>query len=138
LAALVLMTAQSARAATAFITFEDLATGPSDFFSAGPAQTITYPQATFTGGVILGNPFNLPAESFATPPNIYATAWFGTNLSSTLTITINPSFSTNEISFPVFNGRTDSQSYTVSAFDASNHLLTSLHFANIPPTGNSG
>jgi hypothetical protein len=139
IAALAVLVAQSAQAATAFITFDDLATGPDTFPAASPSpQTIIYPQATFTGGVILGNATNFPAQSFATSPNIYGTAWFGTNLSSTLTIAINPTFPTNEISFPLFNGRLVSQSYTVSAFDVSNNLLTSLDFLNIPSTTSGG
>lgn len=139
IAALAVLIAHSAQAATAFITFDDLATGPDNYPAASPSpQTIIYPQATFTGGVILGNATNFPAQSFATSPNIYATSWFGTNLSDMLTITINPSFPTNEVSFPLFNGLTTSQSYTVSAFDASNNLLTSQHLPNIASTTSSG
>lgn len=139
IAALAVLIAHSAQAATAFITFDDLATGPDNYPAASPSpQTIIYPQATFTGGVILGNATNFPAQSFATSPNIYGTAWFGTGLSATLTIAINPSFPTNEVSFPLFNGLTISQSYTVSAFDAFNNLLASQHLTNVPSTTISG
>ncbi|MEI9814897.1 MAG: hypothetical protein WDO18_20645 [Acidobacteriota bacterium] len=94
-----------------------IATGPSLFASAGPAQTIVVPNvATFTGGVILGNATAFPAQSFATSPNIYATAGFGSGLSSTLSIFINPAFgNVNEVSFPVFNGATQPISYVVTA-----------------------
>jgi hypothetical protein len=130
--------AQSAHADTAFLTFDDFPVGPPLFVLAGPAQTITYPQATFSGGVILGNESNLPAQSFGTPPNVYATSDFGTNLSETLHIALSPTFLTNEVSFPLFNGETFTQSYIATAFDASNNALVSQTLLNLPSNFNNG
>ena len=125
-AALALLITHSAQAATAFINFDDLPLGPMTFPEAMPSpQTITYPQATFSGGAILGYATYFPAQGFATAPNIYGTAWFGDNLLETMTITINPSFPTSEVSFSLFNGVIPSQTYTVSAFNASDMLLIS-------------
>jgi hypothetical protein len=100
-------------------------------------QTITYPQATFSGGAILGYATYFPAQGFATAPNIYGTAWFGDNLLETMTITINPSFPTSEVSFSLFNGVIPSQTYTVSAFNASDMPLISQQYV-IPGNGNTG
>jgi hypothetical protein len=128
--------AQSAQADTAFLTFDDRPVGPPIF--GGPAQTITYPQATFSGGVILGNATNFPAQSFGTPPNVYGTANFGTNLSETLHIALSPTFLTNEVSFPLFNGETFTQSYIATAFDASNNALVSQTLLDVPSNFNGG
>jgi hypothetical protein len=114
---------QSAQASTAFLTLDDRPLGPSMF--GGPAETIVYPQATITGGTLLGNPTNFPAESFATSPNAYGTTNLVPGYLETLTIAISPSFPTNEVSFPVFNGDVVTQSYTVAAFNASMNLLVS-------------
>jgi hypothetical protein len=120
-----------AHASVAFLTFDNLATGPSLFADAGPAQTIVYPQATFTGGVVLGDETNLPAQSFGTPPNVYGTASANVitgadpSLLETLKIAISPTFATNEVSFPLFNGNTVSVTYVVDAFSSSNALLAS-------------
>ena len=138
IAALALLITHSAQAATAFITFDDLPLGPMTFPEAMPSpQTITYPQATFSGGAILGYATYFPAQGFATAPNIYGTAWFGDNLLETMTITINPSFPTSEVSFSLFNGVIPSQTYTVSAFNASDMLLIS-HQYMIPGNGTTG
>jgi hypothetical protein len=112
---------QSVQASTAFLTFDDRPLGPPTF--GGPAETIVYPQATFTGGTILGNPTNFPAESFATSPNAYGTTNLIPGYLETLTIAISPLFPTNEVSFPVFNGDIVTRSYTVAAFNASMNLL---------------
>jgi hypothetical protein len=130
--------AQSAQADTAFLTFDDFPVGPPFFFQAGPAQTIIYPQATFSGGVILGNASAFPAQAFATSPNVYATSNAGTNLSETLHIALSPTFLTNEVSFPLFNGETSTQSYIATAFDASNNALVSQTLLNVPANFNSG
>jgi hypothetical protein len=119
---------QSAQAATAFLTFDNFPTGQSTFSAAGLEQTIVYPEATFSGGVILGNPTSFPAQSFATSPNVYGTASFnfgGQLLSETLTIALSPSFVTNEVSFPLFNGLTTTQSYTATAFNAAHNSIAS-------------
>ena len=140
LAALVIFAAfsqfsQSAQAATAFITFDDLPQGPSLFSQASPVpQTIVYPQATFTGGVVLGLPTAFPQQGFATSPNLYGTCSCAGLETLTITIT---SFPTTEVSFPVFNGQTFTQGYTVTAFDASNAIIGSQDLANVPSNGSS-
>jgi hypothetical protein len=139
--ALAVLITHSAHAATALITFDDLATGPDNFPDVPSPQTIVYPQATFSGGAILGNATYFLAQSFSTSPNVYGTAWFGNNLAETLTIAINSTFPTSEVSFPLFNGvvtgprhPSPNQSYTVSAFDALNTLLVSHQYI-IPANG---
>jgi hypothetical protein len=126
---------QSVQASTAFLTFDDRPLGPPLF--GDPAATIIYPQATFSGGTILGNPTNFPAETFATSPNVYGTTDGVTGYLETLTIAINPLFPTDEVSFPVFNGETFTQSYTVAAFNASMNLLVSQDFT-LPPNLTDG
>ena len=133
-----------AEAQTAFLTFDNLAQGPNLFANAGPTQTIIYPQATFTGGVVLGFETNLPAQAFGTAPNVYGTASASEipgadpSLLPTLTITINPSFLTNEISFPVFNGVTSVESYLVDAYNSSNTLIGSQTLSNVPTNQSGG
>ncbi len=141
-AVIMVLAATAANAGTILINFETVpveATGPSVFASAGPAQTVVVPGvATITGGVILGNESALPAQSFGTPPNVYATAGFGDSLSSTLTLTFNPSFGTvSEASFPVFNGDTASESYLITAFDGSTVVATQT-LSNLAPNLSSG
>ena len=136
------LSATAANAATILVNFETVPvepTGPSTFGAAGPMQTITVPGvATFTGGVILGNETNLPAQSFGTPPNVYATAGFGDiTLSSTLTIAFNAAFPVTEASFPVFNGATQVESYIIDAFNGAS-LVASQTLSNLPANGSSG
>ncbi len=117
---------------TAFVNFETvpvIAQGPSLFASAGPEQNIMVPSvATFSGGVVLGDATNLPAQSFGTEPNLYGTASAsfipGTDpsLLSTMTIAVDPSYTVGEVSFPLFNGYTATEGYTVTAFDASTQV----------------
>lgn len=110
----------TANASVMLVNFETVPpepTGPS-LFGVNSEQTIVVPNvATFSGGTILGDASNFPAQSFATPPNIYGTIGGVPTLLSTLTITIDPSFLLNEISFPLFNGATQVESYVVEAFD---------------------
>jgi hypothetical protein len=136
----ILLSALTANAGTLLINFEtvpSIPTGPSTF--GGPMQTIVVPGvATFTGGTVLGNASSFPAQSFATAPNIYATAGFGSSLSSTLTITLNPAFGTvDEVSFPLFNGATQLETYIVNAFDGAT-LVATQSFSNIPANTASG
>jgi hypothetical protein len=117
---------------TEFVDFENnpsIAAGPSEFSAAGPAQSIDVPGvATFTGGVVLGDETNLPALSFGTPPNVYATASTSVipaaspTLDSSVTVTIDPSFTLDEISFPLFNGMQAIESYNIDAFDGSTQV----------------
>lgn len=119
---------------TLLINFETVPvepTGPALFATAGAAQTITVPGvATISGGVILGDETNLPAQAFGTPPNVYGTAGFGDNLSSTLTISFNAAFPVTQVSFPVFNGATISESYSITAYNGAavvaSQILTNL------------
>jgi hypothetical protein len=110
-----------AGASTLLINFEAVPvepTGPGLFATAGAAQTITLPGvAAISGGVILGDETNLSTQAFGTPPNVYATAGFGHNLSSTLTITFNAAFPVTQVSFPLFNGDSISESYIITAYN---------------------
>lgn len=140
----ILLSALGANATTILINFETvptLPTGASTFASAGPMQTIVVPGvATFTGGVVLGNATNLPAQAFTTPPNSYGTANFDTGfpLSSTLTIALNASFGTvDEVSFPILNGSTRTETYIVDAFNGATMVATQT-FSNVASNTNSG
>lgn len=129
LCALLLAAAGTCYASTLVVNFETvppLPPGPSTFAAAGPAQTITVPDfVTFTGGVVLGDAVNFPAQTFATPPNVYATSSFGDpSLQPTLTISINPSFLVSEVSFPLFNGLTTPTSYVVNAFSGATQVAS--------------
>jgi hypothetical protein len=130
-----------AKADPLLINFETVPTGlsgPSTFAAAGPAQTILVPGvATFTGGVILGSETNLPAQSFATPPNVYATAGFGDGLSSTLTIALDAAFTATEVSFPILNGSTQPESYVVDIYNGAT-LVGSQTLTDVPSNGASG
>src|SRR5450432_3762297 len=78
--------------------------GPSIYVAVPGPQTIVTTPATFEGGVILGFATFFPAISFATVPNVYGSADFGNHLSNTITIAIDPAFTTTEVSFALFNG----------------------------------
>jgi hypothetical protein len=123
-----------ARGGTILINFETVPvepTGPSLFADAS-AETVVVPGvATISGGTILGNETLLPAQAFGTPPNVYATGGFGVaGLLSTLTISIDPAFSVGQVSFPLFNASTQTESYVIDAFDgatlASSETLSDL------------
>ena len=95
------------------INFDDQGlTGPSTFGAAGPAQvhtiTVDGVTATFTGGVILENTTNLPANQTA----LYGTANFGTGLSNPLTITFSQPITNFFLN--VYNGLTTNIDYVVS------------------------
>jgi len=111
--------------------------GPSIYVAVPGPQTIVTTPATFSGGVVLGFATFFPAISFATVPNVYGSADFGNNLSTALTITINPAFTTTEVSFALFNGETFNQSYTVNAFNGTT-LAASQTLNNVAPNFNSG
>src|SRR5271170_2082256 len=97
--------APNAHADTAvLINFETVPAEPAgpSVYSECTAATITVPDvASISGGCILGDANFFPALGFATPPNVYGTAGFGTTPSSTLTINISPSFTADEVSFPL-------------------------------------
>jgi PEP-CTERM motif len=141
LAAAVLCTSvAAAHAATAFVDFENTPTlpqGPSIYVAVPAIQTIDATVATFGGGVVLGLATFFPAISFASSPNVYGTADFGNQLARTLTIDVNSSFTTTQVSFALFNGETFNQSYTARAFDGAT-LVASQTLANVAPNFNSG
>lgn len=129
----------SAHAAVGLVDFDPPGTaqGPSIFVAVPGPQTIVTPEATFSGGVVLGLATFFPAIQFATSPNVYGTADFGHGLATTLTIAINPSFATTEVSFALFNGETLLQSYVVDAFNGGTKVATQA-VNNILPNFNSG
>ncbi len=142
-AAALILTAGSAispaSAATALVTFDPPATltGPSIYVAVPGPQTITTAPATFTGGVALGFATFFPAIAFATAPNVYGTANFGNGLSKTLTMDIDPAFTTTEVSFALFNGETFAQSYTVDAYNGTT-LVASQTLSNLAANFQSG
>ena len=129
----------SAQAAVGLVNFDPPTTpqGPSIYVAVPGPQTIVTPEATFSGGVVLGLATFFPAIAFATTPNVYGTADFGHGLATTLTIAVNPSFATTEVSFALFNGETFLQSYVVDAFNGSAKVATQA-VNNILPNFNSG
>ena len=112
---------QSARATT--IDFEDQ-TGPSLFASAGAAQSVVEGPATFTGGVILTNATNLPADE----TSVYGTADFG-DPSLVNPLTVNFSSPISNFFLDVINGNTVSVDYTVA--DNMGNIATFLVAPNI-------
>lgn len=127
-----------------FETVPTIATGPSLFRNAGPAQTINVPGvATFSGGVVLGFPTNFPASPFSTPPNVYGTAdpafipGADPSLNSSLSVSIAPTFKTTTVEGLLFNGFSQPVSYTIDAYSGST-LVDSVHFANLQSNFDSG
>jgi hypothetical protein len=120
----------------AIVSFDNLPQGPSVF--SGVEQTVTPVPgvASFSGGEVLGDTTNFPAIIFATAPNVYGTIQAG-NLSSTMTISVDPSFTADEISFALFNGNTVPVSYVVDAFSGAT-LEATQTFTNVPANFNSG
>lgn len=110
----------------ALINFDppDFSLGPSIYVAVPGPQTIATPPATFSGGVILGFATFFPATSFATAPNVYGSADFGNHLSDTLSIAIDPTSTTTEVSFALFNGETFNQSITVDAFNGASMVAS--------------
>jgi len=133
--------APNAHADTAvLINFETVPAEPAgpSVYSECTAATITVPDvASISGGCILGDANFFPALGFATPPNVYGTAGFGTTPSSTLTINISPSFTADEVSFPLFNGSTQTESYNVEAFDGATPVATQI-LSDLAPNLDSG
>lgn len=137
----------SKSAFAAIVNFETvpvIATGPSLYINAGPAQTINVDGvATFSGGVVLGFPTNFPASPFSTRPNVYATAdhLFGSfadpSLSPSLSISIAPTFQTTTAEGLLFNGISQPVNYTVKAYSGST-LVDSVFFSNLQSNLTSG
>ena len=121
----------------AIVNFDNLPKGPATF--GGPPQTITPVAgvATFSGGQILGDASNFPAIIYATAPNVYGTASADGSLLNTLTISVDPSFTADEVSFALFNGETVVESYVVDAYSGST-LVASQSLSNLPSNFNSG
>jgi hypothetical protein len=111
--------------------------GPSIYVAVPAQQTIVTAPATFSGGVVLGLATFFPAISFATSPNVYGTADFGNGLATSLTIDMDPTYITTEVSFALFNGETFFQSYSVDAFDGA-ILVGNQTLTRIAPNFNSG
>jgi hypothetical protein len=127
-----LVSSQATHATT--IDFESL-TGPSTFaaVAAPGAQTITLSGATFSGGVILTNATNLPANE----TSIYGTADFANSNPQYTTAVTNPltvTFASPVQNFflDVLNGNTVAVNYTVA--DNAGHSATFL----VPPNLSSG
>ncbi len=141
LASLVLAGASvpAARAATGLVDFDPPTTpqGPSIYVAVPGPQTITAPEADFSGGVVLGLATFFPAIQYASGPNVYGTADFGNGLARALTIDVNPNFATTQVSFALFNGETFLQSYVVDAYNGAS-LVASQTAANVLPNFNSG
>ena len=130
----------SANAALGLVNFEtnpNLGTAPSIYVAVPGPQTLVTAEATFSGGVVLGFATFFPAIAFATVPNVYGTADFGNRLARDLTIDINPSFLTTEVSFALFNGETFNQTYSVNAFTGAT-LVGNQTLTNMAPNFNSG
>jgi hypothetical protein len=134
-----LLAASATHAATGLVTFDPPGTpqGPSIYVAVPAMQTIVAPEATFSGGVVLGLATNFPAIQYATGPNVYGTADFGNGLSNLLRIDVTPGFAATEVSFALFNGETFLQTYQVNAFNGSS-LVASQTIAYILPNYNSG
>ncbi len=92
------------------IDFETFS-GPSTF--GGAAQTLNVPTSignvVITGGVILTNTTNLPADE----TSVYGTAYFG-GTGNVNTITLNFPSNINNFFVNVYNGETYSDSFTVA------------------------
>ena len=125
---------------TSVVNFEtnpSLSTAPSIYVAVPAQQTIVTPEATFTGGVVLGFATFFPAIAFASAPNVYGTADFGNNLARSLNIAINPSNNVTEVSFALFNGETFNQGYVINAFNGATQVASQT-IASIAPNFNSG
>jgi hypothetical protein len=125
-----------------FESVPTLSTGPSLFSQAGAAQTVNVNGAvTFSGGVVVGFPTNFPASPFSTPPNVYGTGSPITgadrSLSSSINMSIDPSFGAKTIQGLLFNGWNLPVSYTVSAFSGTT-LVDSMSLPNLPSNLSSG
>ncbi|MEN6448862.1 MAG: PEP-CTERM sorting domain-containing protein [Thermoguttaceae bacterium] len=131
----------SADAGLLLVDFENtpsLPTGPHGIMPYFPMQTITVPgKVTFTGGYVLGTPTNFPAMSYASSPNLYATANNDSALSPNLAVTTDPSFTVSHVEGILFNGLITSASYTVEAYLGTT-LVDSEVFADVPPNSSSG
>ncbi|MGA3007441.1 MAG: hypothetical protein ABSE59_06070 [Opitutaceae bacterium] len=109
------------------IDFESL-TGPGVFASASPVpQTVVLDNTTFTGGVILTNTTNLPADE----TSVYGSASFVPGMSNPITITNPNGF--NNIFFDLLNGQVAPTSYLIT--DNDGH---SAEFDNVPSNTNTG
>ncbi len=127
-------------AAVGVVNFETnpaLQSGPSIYVAVPGPQTFVTPEATFSGGVVLGFATFFPAISFASAPNVYGTADFGNGLARALMIDVNPAFSTTEVSFALFNGETFNQTYAANAFNGGT-LVASQTLVNMAPNFNAG
>jgi hypothetical protein len=101
--------------------------GPSFFASASPSpQTITTDNTTFSGGVILTDASNLPADE----TSVYGSAYFGTGLSDPMVISNPNGF--NNFFFDLLNGETYTDTFVIA--DNAGHSAT----FTIAPNTSSG
>jgi hypothetical protein len=115
-----------------FETTPPLPTGPGTFDDI-PMQVITVPGvATFSGGVVLGNPsFIASFTNQGTPPNAYGTAFIGSStLSPVLTIDLSPTITATTVTGVLFNGLTRTADYTVNAYSGA-ALVQSQAFTGV-------
>jgi hypothetical protein len=93
------------------INFEQFL-GPGDFLSAGPNQTLvigtTIGDVVFTGGVILTNTTNLPANQ----TSLYGTAFFSETPVNTITVTFPQNI--NNFFLNLYNGHVVADTFTIS------------------------
>jgi len=138
LAAALLCLVFGANASADIINLEDQ-TGPSLFALATPA-TLSYSTSsgplTITGGTVLTGTTNLPADE----TSVYGTAFFGTGLSNTITMTFTSPI--NNFFFDLLNGQTYTESFTVAdnlgnsqAFSIAPNLSLGLQFVTFPTVG---
>ena len=127
--------AGAAHAQASIVTFDNL-TGPSTFGAASQTLNYSFPgvTATFSGGTVLTNTVNLPADQTSVYGSIQ-----GIN-SNPLTI----SFSSPVSNFflDILNGETTAESYTIAdnaghtaTFVIPPNLSNGLQFYSLPATG---
>jgi hypothetical protein len=136
----------------AFVDFDNLPAWVIGDGTAAPPVVVPG-IATFTGGIVGSAASSFfPPNSFSTPPNQFVTIdyddFFASeaekpvpNLPDLLTITVNPSFAVNEVSFPVYNEYeadiVPTMSFVVDAFHGSTQIAQQtfndlVGFSNTP------
>jgi PEP-CTERM motif len=120
------------------ITFEDQPPGPSLF--GGPAETLTYLTTTsgtltITGGTVLTNATNAPADE----TTIYGTCSCGSYLN---TITLTWTAPITNFFMDLYNGQTNTDTYTVTdnvgdtaSFTIAPNLSSGVALVSLPAAG---
>lgn len=114
LAALALIAGQDAAAAV--VVDFDGGSAPRTFAAAGAAQTVTVGDMTIDGGVVLVSPSNLMDLPYGNTPHLYGTAYFGKQLSSTLTMSFAAGADVKQVEGVLFNGSSKAVDYEVVAW----------------------